>query len=94
MATREPFLDILRKGLRWGAFGGLGVYLYALMTDNPSLHVGARRELTDPTIDLKTLNYVQLRQVYQAHMEKAIKEGKLTEEELAGLERNEQSNIK
>lgn len=86
-------MDILRRGLRWGAFAGLGVYLYAILTDNPSLHVGAKRELTDPTIDLKTLNYVQLRQVYQAQMEKAIKEGRLTEEELITLERGGQSNI-
>lgn len=41
MATREPFMDVLRRGLRWGGFAGLGVYAFAILTGNKSLYTGA-----------------------------------------------------
>ena len=31
-------MDILRRALRWGGFAGLGVYLFAVVTDNPFLY--------------------------------------------------------
>lgn len=39
-AGREPFLDIVRRGLRIGAFGGLAFYLVAKLTGNDSLVYG------------------------------------------------------
>lgn len=34
-------MDVLRRGLRWGGFAGLGVYAFAILTGNKSLYTGA-----------------------------------------------------
>lgn len=70
MSTRPPFREILTRGLRFGAFGGLGVYLYAVLTDNPSLYMSEARDPLDTRIDLDKLSYRQVQSIYEKHLER------------------------
>lgn len=87
--ARAPFFDILRRSLRWGAFGGLAVYIYAIATDNPSLYTSKASTKTlmdgdacvyfnigilDHGVNLNGLNYEQLSHVYREEVKKALEE--------------------
>ena len=65
---REPFLDILRRALRWGGFGALGVYMVGVLTDNPSLYMGAPLGGGVASAELEELSVEQLNSIYQKEL--------------------------
>lgn len=65
---REPFLDILRRALRWGGFGALGVYMVGALTDNPSLYMGAPLGGGLASVKLEDLSVEQLNSIYQKEL--------------------------
>lgn len=70
MSMRPPFMEILTRGLRYGAYAGLAVYCYGILTDNPSLYTSKPGDPLDETIDLENLSYKQVRYIYEKHLEK------------------------
>jgi hypothetical protein len=76
---REPFIDIVRRGLRWGAYGGLAFYAVANMTGNESLCYGNKignltpklnLDMAQADLNLNSLEYHQIKMIYNEELQR------------------------